>query len=285
MRKRVIMKRCMMVVMLLLGVEMQLVAQISWEQVGPGVWKGVVGTPENYSLLKAAGAVPKWEGLSRLPEVTLPVLASEIGGNVQDGKTALYIPLQPKEQLYGFGLNFQTIHQRGKILNLHVDHYGGTDNGRTHAPVPFYISNQGYGILVNSARYLTVYAGSGIKKDSPNAEKANLGNDDLGAAVLGLLDGGSRGLVHDHLTELIENNGVIVVDQVADGLVAGVVGPPGVAEVTGNFGGAAVDDLVLTGLDGRRGRILGRGVVFGSRDFGGHGLGVVCTAGDAYFIA
>ncbi|MCS2405261.1 hypothetical protein NXY31_11575 [Bacteroides salyersiae] len=145
------MKRCMMVVMLLLGVEMQLVAQISWEQVGPGVWKGVVGTPENYSLLKAAGAVPKWEGFSRLPEVTLPVLASEIGGNVQDGKTALYIPLQPKEQLYGFGLNFQTIHQRGKILNLHVDHYGGTDNGRTHAPVPFYISSQGYGILVNSA--------------------------------------------------------------------------------------------------------------------------------------
>ncbi len=178
MRKRVIMKRCMMVVMLLLGVEMQLVAQISWEQVGPGVWKGVVGTPENYSLLKAAGAVPKWEGFSRLPEVTLPVLASEIGGNVQDGKTALYIPLQPKEQLYGFGLNFQTIHQRGKILNLHVDHYGGTDNGRTHAPVPFYISSQGYGILVNSARYLTVYAGSGIKKDSPNAEKAKDRNTD-----------------------------------------------------------------------------------------------------------
>lgn len=78
--------RCMMVVILLLGTRIQIVAQISWEQVVPGVWKGVVGIPENYSLLKAAGVAPKWDGFSRLPEVTLPTLASEIGGNIQDGK-------------------------------------------------------------------------------------------------------------------------------------------------------------------------------------------------------
>lgn len=77
-----------------------------------------------------------------------------------------------RSNLYGFGLNFQTVHQRGKILNLHVDHYGGRDNGRTHAPVPFYISSSGYGVLINSARYLTVYAGSGARKDSPNAPVA-----------------------------------------------------------------------------------------------------------------
>lgn len=70
-------------------------------------------------------------------EVALPELANEIVGSIQDGKTSLRIPLQRKEQLYGFGLNFQTVHQRGKILNLHVDHYGGRDNGRTHALSPF----------------------------------------------------------------------------------------------------------------------------------------------------
>lgn len=147
-------------------------AQIAWQQVEPGVWKGVVGTPEEYSLLSVAGATPLKEGFTRLPEVTLPQLANEIVGTIQDGKTSLRIPLQRKEQLYGFGLNFQTVHQRGKILNLHVDHYGGRDNGRTHAPVPFYISSQGYGVLINSARYLTVYAGSGARKDSPNAPEA-----------------------------------------------------------------------------------------------------------------
>ncbi|WP_300851697.1 TIM-barrel domain-containing protein [uncultured Bacteroides sp.] len=147
-------------------------AQIAWQQVEPGVWKGVVGSPEEYSLLGVAGVAPQKEGLSRLPEVELPGLANEIVGTIQDGKTSLRIPLQKKEQLYGFGLNFQTVHQRGKILNLHVDHYGGRDNGRTHAPVPFYISSRGYGVFINSARYLTVYAGSGARKDSPNAPVA-----------------------------------------------------------------------------------------------------------------
>lgn len=147
-------------------------AQIVWQQVEPGVWKGVVGTPEEYSLLGVAGVTPQKEGFARLPEVALPQLANKIVGSIQDGKTSLRIPLQRKEQLYGFGLNFQTVHQRGKILNLHVDHYGGRDNGRTHAPVPFYISSSGYGVLINSARYLTVYAGSGARKDSPNAPVA-----------------------------------------------------------------------------------------------------------------
>lgn len=144
-------------------------AQIAWKQVEPGVWKGVVGTPEDYSLLDVAAVTPLKESFARLPEVALPALANEIVGSIQDGKTSLRIPLQTKEQLYGFGLNFQTVHQRGKILNLHVDHYGGKDNGRTHAPVPFYISSLGYGVFINSARYLTVYAGSGARKDSPNA--------------------------------------------------------------------------------------------------------------------
>ena len=153
-------------------------AQIAWQQVEPGVWKGVVGSPEEYSLLGVAGVAPQKEGFSRLPEVELPGLANEIVGTIQDGKTSLRIPLQKKEQLYGFGLNFQTVHQRGKILNLHVDHYGGRDNGRTHAPVPFYISSRGYGVFINSARYLTVYAGSGARKDSPNAPVAKDRNTD-----------------------------------------------------------------------------------------------------------
>lgn len=153
-------------------------AQITWHEVEPGVWKGVVGTPESYSLLGVSGATPLKEGFTRLPQVTLPALAAEITGSVHDGKTHLSIPLQRQEQLYGFGLNFQTVHQRGKILNLHVDHYGGKDNGRTHAPVPFYLSSLGYGVFVNSARYLTVYAGSGARKDSPNAPEVKDRNTD-----------------------------------------------------------------------------------------------------------
>ncbi len=153
-------------------------AGIKWTEVEPGVWKGIIGTPEDYSLLSVAGCTPASEGFNRLPSVTLPALADRITGQIRDGKTNISIPLVKGEQLYGFGLNFQSVHQRGKILNLHVDHYGGKDNGRTHAPVPFYVSSDGYGVFINSARYLTVYAGSGSRKDSPEAPVAKDRNTD-----------------------------------------------------------------------------------------------------------
>lgn len=153
-------------------------AQINWQQVEPGVWKGIVGTPEAYSLLSVADVLPQSGALKKMPVADFPALGNEVVGAISDGKTSLRIPLVKGEQLYGFGLNFQTVHQRGKILNLHVDHYGGKDNGRTHAPVPFYVSSQGYGVLINSARYLTVYAGSGVRKDSPNAPVAQDRNTD-----------------------------------------------------------------------------------------------------------
>lgn len=141
---------------------------ISWQEVEPGIWKGTVGTPEAYNLLVAAGANPNKEALAKLGKASFPLPQNEIVAQVSDGKTYLRFPLIKKEQLFGFGLNFQTIHQRGKILELHVDHYGGKDNGRTHAPTPFYVSSGGYGVFVNSARYIKVWAGSGVRKESSN---------------------------------------------------------------------------------------------------------------------
>jgi alpha-D-xyloside xylohydrolase len=141
---------------------------IVWSEVAPGVWKAVVGKPEAYDLLKASGATPNLNALAKVTKAPFPLQQSDITAKLNDGKTYLRFPLQKDEQLYGFGLNFQTVHQRGKILQLHVDHYGGKDNGRTHAPTPFYVSSNGYGVFINSARYLNVYAGSAARKDSKN---------------------------------------------------------------------------------------------------------------------
>lgn len=135
----------------------------------PGVWKALIGKPEAYNLLTASGAKPFAAGLEKMGSVSFPFDQAELAATISDGKTSLRFPLDEDEQLYGFGLHFQTVHQRGKILQLHVDHYGGKDNGRTHAPTPFYVSSKGYGVFVNSARYINVYAGSGVRKDSKNA--------------------------------------------------------------------------------------------------------------------
>lgn len=149
-----------------------------WTPVQPGVWKAIAGKPEAYNLLTAAGTVPNQSALARLGETPFPLDKPDISARIVDGKTYLRFPLDKTEQLFGFGLNFQTVHQRGRILNLHVDHYGGTDNGRTHAPTPFYVSSNGYGVFINSARYLTVYAGTAVRKDSPNPPEAKDRNTD-----------------------------------------------------------------------------------------------------------
>lgn len=157
-----------MAVLLLLILVRSLYAQSPrWEQVAPGIWKAVIGVPEEYDLLKAAGSTPALAGLEKLPLNGFPLPEEEVSYRLDDGKVALRLPLEKEEQIFGFGLNFQTIYQRGRVFELHVDHYGGKDNGRTHAPVPFYVSDKGYGVFVNTARYLKVWCGTAVRADSP----------------------------------------------------------------------------------------------------------------------
>ena len=140
-----------------------------WELVEPGVWKTVIGTPDKLDLFGTAGIIPSSGALKKLGEAVFPLPEEAIRAEISGGKTYLRFPLVREEQIFGFGLNFKTVYQRGKILQLHVDHYGGTDNGRTHAPVPFWVSDKGYGVFINSSRYLTVYSGTAVRKDSREA--------------------------------------------------------------------------------------------------------------------
>ena len=152
--------------------------QISWENIAPGVWKGTIGEAEEYNLLTAAEPKPNLPAISNLGESPFPFDQEEIIGKLSDGNTYLQFPLEKNEEIFGFGLNFKTVHQRGRIMRLHVDHYGGRDNGRTHAPVPFYVTSKGYGVFINSSRYLDVYAGAGSRLDSKNPAKAMDRNTD-----------------------------------------------------------------------------------------------------------
>ncbi len=151
---------------------------LQWQPVAAGVWKAVIGEPQRVDLLGAGGSSPRLEALKKLGDRPFPLPADQCYAERQEGNIYLRLPLQKQEQLFGLGLNFKTVQQRGRILTLHSDHYGGSDNGRTHAPVPFYVSDKGYGVLVNSARYITVYAGTGVRKDSPDPPKVYDRNTD-----------------------------------------------------------------------------------------------------------
>ena len=149
-----------------------------YEKVASGVWKVEVGKPDKVNLLSELDFTPRIDAINAIGEADLPVDKSEIKLEVFDGKTYIRFPLDKEEKIYGLGLNFQSVQQRGRIARLHVDHYGGSDNGRTHAPVPFFVSSKGYGVLINAARYIDVYAGTSVRKDSNNPPKLQNRNTD-----------------------------------------------------------------------------------------------------------
>ena len=142
-----------------------------------GIWKLSVGTPEKINLLSELDITPKKEALRQMAEGRLPISPADVKTELRDGKTYISFPLEKGEKIFGLGLNFKTVEQRGRIMRLHMDHYTGSDNGRTHAPVPFFVSSRGYGVLINSARYIDLWVGTAVRK-GPNAPEEQDRNTD-----------------------------------------------------------------------------------------------------------
>ncbi len=170
-----------------------------WEKQFSGVWKSTVNSPDDFNLLSISNKKPKGEAINKMEDSAVPLDLNEITAFTKNGKTYLRFPLEKEEQLYGFGLNFKTVQQRGRIMRLHVDHYGGSDDGRTHAPVPFFVSDRAYGVLINSARYIDVYSGTGVTHNSKNPAVVRDRNTD---------DKWSARPYSDNLEFVIPENGV-----------------------------------------------------------------------------
>lgn len=106
----------------------------SWNPVANGVWRTTIGSTLALDLLSQSGVAPRMEGLAALPEQPIPLLPEAITVGPAGDKLVLTLPLDRAEKLYGLGLNFTSIEVQQTVRHLHVDHFGGKDNGRTHAP-------------------------------------------------------------------------------------------------------------------------------------------------------
>ena len=138
---------------------------LEWEAVARGVWRARIGEPEAFTLLSASEPFPDPHALAVLPEEEFPFEDGAVRGHATALRSGLRVPLGAEESVYGLGLDFDRVRQNGRIHRLHVDHWGGT-TGRTHAPVPFTVTSSGVGVFVDSARYLDVYVGTGLRADS-----------------------------------------------------------------------------------------------------------------------
>lgn len=137
-----------------------------WTEVAPGVWKSTIGQPESLTLLSAAGApAPARSALAAMPKAAFPLDEREIEGRQWAAKTAVRFPLGAREDIYGLGVDFTSLRRNGGVFELHVDHWDSRKaiTGRTHAPVPLYVSTKGFAVLFDSARYLRVSVGHGVR--------------------------------------------------------------------------------------------------------------------------
>ena len=153
-------------------------ARSAWVPVLPGVWKATVGTPEAVTPVHTRFVEPKSDGLSAMTVVSKPPIDAPVMSVGKRG-TLVRLPLEPEEQLYGFGLQFFSVQHRGKKVVTRVNADPKMDTGDSHAPVPFYVTNRGYGILIDTARYVTFYGGEARPKPAQAQELVEGGTDPL----------------------------------------------------------------------------------------------------------
>ena len=147
-------------------------ALTSWANLAPGIWRATAGdTSRELRYTDFAAAPPRLGGLRARPVRDFPFAAEPISfERTADGRIAVRVPCAAGEKLFGFGLQLDGLDRNQGVFTLNVDHWS-TGGGRTHAPVPFYVSSRGYGVFIDTARFLKVYARVGNRKDCP-AESA-----------------------------------------------------------------------------------------------------------------
>lgn len=145
----------------------QVYAQV--ERVAPGVEKITSGVPDKFTPYTFREELPMTAALGQLPAAKLPFNITDINISVNDRGVVVKIPLDTGEQLYGFGLQFGSFDQLGLRIKPIVNDNPLNDLGYTHGPTTFYVSNKGYGILINTARYVTFYCGNTALNDGSKA--------------------------------------------------------------------------------------------------------------------
>lgn len=137
------------------------------DQILPGVWRFTFGKPEKITPVSTRHYAPANQALAALKLVAdCPIAPS---GTVSERGVLVHLPLEADDAVYGLGLQFQSFQQNGLKKKLRVNADPVMDTGDSHAPVPFYVTTPGYGVLVDTARYATFYIGG--KKLKPGCTR------------------------------------------------------------------------------------------------------------------
>ncbi len=138
------------------------------QQVAPGIWRLHFGNPERFTPTSFRSAEMDKAGLEKMSSSQgLPLDAAKISFAVSDRGCSLQWPMTSRESIYGFGLHTELFDltqskngQTGRRVVLKPTDAPENDLGESHAPAPFYVSSQGYGVFVDTARFVSFYTGN-----------------------------------------------------------------------------------------------------------------------------
>ena len=130
-----------------------------WSQIHPGVWRATIGTPEKFTPVSSRLVPPQIPAFDTLPSPA-GAPSIQIAATKAARGCTVRIPLKPDEEIFGLGLQFLSFSQRGSKKVMRVNADPKIDTGDSHAPVPFYVTTDGVGVLIDTARYATFYLGS-----------------------------------------------------------------------------------------------------------------------------
>lgn len=130
------------------------------DEVLPGIWRWRTGSPERISPVRVRQSLPLTASLVNLPGCNFPFDSTLLSARGSDRSWTLTLPHSRDEGIFGFGLQLKSHLQSGKKRSLRVNADPVLDQGDSHAPVPFYVSTRGYAVLVDTARYASVYVGT-----------------------------------------------------------------------------------------------------------------------------
>lgn len=149
---------------------------LKWESVFPGIWRASLGRPEQHTPVQDRLIPPLEAALHRLPPAPSSTLP-QVTGRIDRRGAHLQLPLEADELLYGFGLQLMSVQQRSMKRTIRVNADSKGDSGDSHAPVPFYVTTGGYGILVDTFRQAQFYCGEAHPRPSKASRTKHVENN------------------------------------------------------------------------------------------------------------
>ncbi|MBQ7637945.1 MAG: glycoside hydrolase [Clostridia bacterium] len=122
------------------------------------IYKKTFGTPERF-VPTAFAPEPKAE-IALMPDE----IAEKIAFSAGKRGVKLTLALEGDTAVYGFGLQMKEINHRGNKITLRCNADPSSRTGDSHAPVPFFVTDKGWGMYVDTARNAVFYCGSELNR-------------------------------------------------------------------------------------------------------------------------